>query len=90
MLLIGQLSTVYSSITAPEEALTIRLTEPVSQKNEFFEWTIVQNEDRSFTASIPATTIQTLEVELTPAAEWAEDNGALPNAPLSSKVKNVL
>ena len=39
------------------------------------------NEDRSLTASIPATTIQTLEVELIPAAEWAEAKGDLPSAP---------
>ena len=28
--------------TAPQDALTIRLSEPVSKKNDFFEWTIAQ------------------------------------------------
>ena len=73
--------TLLPEFTAPKTALTIRLSEPATQKNDFFEWTITQNADRSLSATIPATTIPTLEIELIPAVEWAEDKGELPAAP---------
>ena len=73
--------TLLPQFTASQDDLTIRLSEPVVKKNEFFEWTIAQNDDRTLSASIPATTIQTLEVELIPLAEWTEENGELPSVP---------
>ena len=63
--------------TAPKESLTIRLTEPVSRTNDFFTWTITQTPERTLSASIPYTTVPTLEVELIPLEEW---QGAVPEA----------
>ena len=90
MLQIGRPSIVYFLNLQLLKRLTIRLPEPVSDKNDFFEWTIAQNEDRSFTATIPATTIQTLEVELIPAAEWAEQKENCQAHLKLNRVKNVL
>ena len=74
---------LYPQFTAPQDRLTIRLDEPLTNKNDFFEWTISQNADRSLSAAIPATTVPTLEVELIPVAEWMENNAnrVLPQAP---------
>ncbi len=67
--------TLRPQFTAPQENIQIRLTEPVANTNDFFTWTIHQQADRTLTASIPATTIPVLEVEMIPVAEW---EGALP------------
>ena len=59
--------------TAPKESLIIRLNEPVSNTNDFFTWTITQTPERTLSASIPYTTVPTLEVELIPLEEWQGD-----------------
>jgi alanine or glycine:cation symporter, AGCS family len=72
--------TVYQlqeQFTAPKESLTIRLTDPITNKNDFFEWTISQTSERTLSASIPYTTVPTLEVELIPLEEW---KGVVPEA----------
>ena len=72
--------TVYQlqkQFAAPKESLTIRLAEPITNKNDFFEWTISQTSERTLSASIPYTTVPTLEVELIPLEEW---EGAVPEA----------
>ena len=59
--------------SAPKESLTIRLNKPVSTTNDFFTWTITQTPERTLSASIPYTTVPTLEVELIPLEEWEGD-----------------
>lgn len=63
----------------PPENVMVRLSEPMEQQNDYFSWTIAQDSERIFTANIPAVSLPTLEVELTPIADW--DGAPLPSVP---------
>ena len=63
----------------------VRLDSPEEYKNDYFTWTISQDGDRGFYTDIPATTVPSLEVELTPIAEW--QGAALPSAPALTEGK---
>ncbi len=74
----SQSYTLLPQFSVPQEKVVVRLDEPVRTQNDFFSWTISQQDDRTLIAQVPATSIPVLEVELIPVEEW---DGALPTAP---------